>query len=733
MNKRSQWLAVAGVAMVLGLVCAHCLSNWLHEEAAAQQANDQHAQQLVKLAAAANAGQAGNDKQGKDKAAPGVLIAPSKITSVTVYPANAMVTREADVPAGKGLVELTVNPLPAGAIVSSLNAEGLDGLRVLTTRYRARPVVQEHREELAKLAEELAQLAIAREKLEAEVLVIKENTKALSKMESFMGVTVIQATEKGALNANVEAAIKLANYVKEQRLETSRELVKLEQSVKANQAKAALVQRQMNDLAGGTVRSERDAVIVVDRGAKEAAGKVRLTYLVEQASWRPQYKLRAGKSPKDPVQMEFLAAVSQHSGEDWADVKLVLSTAQPMLNASPPDLQTLRVAAVHKSSVPLVSANIAELEEQIKNLRTKAQKDFNEKKPGTSTGLFNTAAALDQAFELHHPDTAIQRGCALAIREGPTVTYQVNTLLAIPSRAEEQVVEVARAELAADFYYKAVPLITTQVYRLADFVNKTEGVILPGDATMYIGSDFVGQMPMPLVAVNEPFTVGFGVDPQLQATRQLVSKSQTTQGGNQTLKFKYRTTITNFKNEKVKMQVWDRLPRSDTDAITINILESTPEISKDAAYLRGPRTQNLLRWDVTVEPNAVGEKALFIQYEFKMELDKNMTIGDPQTIGVLSQPGVDLALAPLTPAEQAKIAAAMAKLSPADQALAQAQMFCAVDTDSRLGSMGPIQKVMLKGQPVFLCCKGCEAEARAHPDETLQRVQALMTRLKKKP
>ena len=60
-------------------------------------------------------------------------------------------------------------------------------------------------------------------------------------------------------------------------------------------------------------------------------------------------------------------------------------------------------------------------------------------------------------------------------------------------------------------------------------------------------------------------------------------------------------------------------------------------------------------------------------------------------------------------------------------------MFCAIDQDSRLGSMGPIQKIMVKNQPVFLCCKGCEAEARAHPDETLLKVQNLMSRMAKRP
>src|SRR5207245_8117965 len=75
-----------------------------------------------------------------------------------------------------------------------------------------------------------------------------------------------------------------------------------------------------------------------------AAGKVRLNYLVDQASWRPQYKLRAGKDEKDPVQLEYLGAVVQQTGEDWNNVDLVLSTAQPMLNAAPPELRMLEVA-----------------------------------------------------------------------------------------------------------------------------------------------------------------------------------------------------------------------------------------------------------------------------------------------------------------------------------------------------------------------------------------------------
>jgi hypothetical protein len=65
--------------------------------------------------------------------------ASSRVTAVTVYQGNALVTREVDVPEGKGLVELVVTTLPPETIDSSLYTEGGDGLRVLSTRYPAIP------------------------------------------------------------------------------------------------------------------------------------------------------------------------------------------------------------------------------------------------------------------------------------------------------------------------------------------------------------------------------------------------------------------------------------------------------------------------------------------------------------------------------------------------------------------------------------------------------------------
>jgi len=74
--------------------------------------------------------------------------------------------------------------------------------------------------------------------------------------------------------------------------------------------------------------------------------------------------------------------------------------------------------------------------------------------------------------------------------------------------------------------------------------------------------------------------------------------------------------------------------------------------------------------------------------------------------------------------EAAKAKAVLAKLSRVDRQLAEAQGLCPV-LNNRLGSMGMPAKILVDGQPVFLCCKGCVKEAREHAARTLARVAEL--------
>ena len=86
-------------------------------------------------------------------------------------------------PAGTGSVELVVNPLPERTIDNSLYSEGSDGIRVLSTRFRTRPIKENTREEVRKLEDRAKTLRETIEKLTADMEASKENRALLGKLD----------------------------------------------------------------------------------------------------------------------------------------------------------------------------------------------------------------------------------------------------------------------------------------------------------------------------------------------------------------------------------------------------------------------------------------------------------------------------------------------------------------------------------------------------------------------
>ncbi len=627
----------------------------------------------------------GKAEEAKPAPAPAAAkIAKSKIDKVVVYPNTALVTREVDVPDGNGLVELVVAPMPEQIVPSTMYTEGADGIRVLTTRFSTRQVLEDTSEERRKLDTEKEKYQVIGAKIDSEASSCQKNMELLTRLE--------MVTEKSTRTG--DEVIAVSKYVMEQRTEKAKEIVALKEQKRLNDIQLNFVQRKMGELGKGSGRMEREAVIVVDR-EKAIGGKVRLNYLVSAVAWRPEYKVRAGKANED-VQVDYLANLMQNSGEDWSHVKITLSTAQPMLNASPPELSMLQPILVARgapggppmpgggampgtpfanSYAPADLAKKAAMSRGQANQINFGQGGFgggqfggqgglppggiqqgpmsglNTGAPGQGSGQFgggnalavqkeqdkllNEASALEQNLDLmrSRADVIAQlkksKGNAApdpTNTDGPSVTYHLPNKLTVPSRNDEQVIEVVKLKLTPKYYYKTVPVLNSHVYRLADLVNNTTHILLPGEATMFQGTDFVGRMPMPLVAIGEEFTAGFGVDTQLQIQRQMIDQTRTTQGGNQVIKYDYRILVSSFKSEPVTVQVWDRLPKGENESVGITLLKSTPELSKDGIYLRESRPNNLLRWDVEVAANCNGEKALPITYEFRMELDRQMAI-----------------------------------------------------------------------------------------------------------
>src|ERR1022692_2066323 len=120
-----------------------------------------------------SSGKAQEAKQADKPAAP--QNAKSRIDKVTVYPNNALVTREVEVPEGTGLIELTVSPMPDQIVPSTMYSEAGGGLRVLTTRFSTRQVLEDTSEARRLLEANMEKYLVVASKIASDMTSLQKN------------------------------------------------------------------------------------------------------------------------------------------------------------------------------------------------------------------------------------------------------------------------------------------------------------------------------------------------------------------------------------------------------------------------------------------------------------------------------------------------------------------------------------------------------------------------------
>ena len=100
------------------------------------------------------------------------------------------------------------------------------------------------------------------------------------------------------------------------------------------------------------------------------------------------------------------------------------------------------------------------------------------------------------------------------------------------------------------------------------------------------------------------------------------------QGGNQVHNYEYRITVGSYKSEPAKVQVWDRLPRAEAEAVAVSLVEPTPKLSDDPTYLRARAAREPAPLGPDRRARETGEKAATIAYQFKLEYARDVAIAN---------------------------------------------------------------------------------------------------------
>lgn len=583
------------------------------------------------------------------------------VREVTVYRGQALVTRVVDVTGSRGLQQVVVTDLPEALLPESLFAEGDDGAEIRSVRYRVRPLAQDEREQVRALEAQIRTVQDQIGALDAQKAVDDAHRASLDRLDQFVAPTAQAELRSGVLNA--ETLTKLVSYARDQRGELMERQLERETRARGLNEQLALLRRELQQITAGASRTAREAVLFVNLSGPRAS--VRLKYLVNHATWQPSYNLRADTT-KNTVGIEYQAQVRQMSGEDWGDVRMTLSTATPALVSAGPRLEPMSLVL----SADLNDDKIAKFKSMAYR---EQQRDFDQRQsainaarnlaaPGPggpadprSTGQAIAFGEADRSLNELAKDKQLldlvtserlekKRADAagpspLGTPEGVSVTYVIPQATSLPSRADQQLIMIARGDAPATFARIATPALTDYVYTEATAKNTLSTmpgvagargiVLLAGPVSAYLGDQFVGRGALPTIAAGESFTTGFGIDPTLRASRELVERTESVQGGNRIVEFTYRLTIENFAGEPANVRLMDRMPVGKGNEIRITMLPDSGHsqpLSTDEQYVKTERKQGLLRWDLSVPANTSGNKAFTVEYSYRVEHDKMMTL-----------------------------------------------------------------------------------------------------------
>lgn len=592
------------------------------------------------------------------------VVTEGRVSAVTVYQGQALVTRELDVPCAEGLLEVVVTNLPENVLPGSLFAEPTDGVQVRSVRYRTRPIEEDVREEVRELDQKIQAVQDQLAAVAQERELLKQRKSYLTQLEKFTAGTSQQELKSGVLNA--ETLKDLTQFVFTERDAISKRELELAQEERTHAQERDLLHRQRDTIAAGSARTVREAVVFIN-APKAGAAKLRLSYLVSNASWTPSYNVRANDA-RDEVTIEYNASIQQMSGEDWSDVDMVLSTATPSLVAMAPQIMPLPIKLGQPTqSLPgmTAAANYKQVQQSLARLdklrgsETFAGQvvapnapaagqadafaygaggmgggagvggwDFSSSSTASTDARLNVAACELQLLDFNNSLSELRSEEAKNVgsTEGVSVSYQLANRTSLPSRSDRQLIQIASMPFKADFYRLATPVLTNFVYEEARLKNSSDRVLLAGPVATFVGGQFVGRGALPTVTVGESFTVGLGIDSSLRAARELVEKEERVQGGNRIVDFTYELTLENFGSEPTKVRLLDRLPTVGEDDIKVTLVKSDIPVSDKAAYQLNDRKDGILRWDVEVPAQSIGPKQKIVRYTMQIEYDKQLSI-----------------------------------------------------------------------------------------------------------
>lgn len=505
----------------------------------------------------------------------------SKITAITVFLAKAQVTREAKARVEAGKTNLVLAGLTSDLDPQSIQVAGKGNFVILGTSHR-----QNYLSDL-NTPRSLKVLKDSLEYFQKQIGLEQSQKEILSREEQML----LSNQKIGGTNQNVTVTeLKaMADFYRSRLGDIVTSRMKEDDKIKHLTMRMARIQQQINTQNELYSRNTSEIVVSVSAEAATAAD-LTLNYVVANAGWYPVYDLRAINT-KNPVQLNYKANVFQGTGEEWKNVQLTLSTANPNESGLKPDLSAWYLDFYQPIAYRMGNS-------------------YEKKERSAMPAAAKTADMSEVAVAETVADYVSTLQTTLNTEFNIALPYNV------ASSRQPTLVDIASHELKANYQYSVAPKLDADAFLMAKAAGWEEFSLLPGEANIFFEGTFIGKTFIDPNSIKDTLSVSLGRDKRIVVKREKVKDftSRKAIGANIRETSAYEISVRNTKQEPIRIVVEDQLPVSQNSQIEVTMIEAGgANYNKDTGKLT---------WTWTLASNET-KKATF-KFEVKYPKDKQI-------------------------------------------------------------------------------------------------------------
>jgi uncharacterized protein (TIGR02231 family) len=500
----------------------------------------------------------------------------SKLDAVTVFEQGASFSRLANVDLKPGIQTLVFYGLPINLEPSSIQIGSSEEIEIISIGVGNTPFdLREKPAAYAKVEAELAQIKTDKELLSAEMEALTLEAEFLSKNTQLGGNNGFSLAELQQISA----------FARDQKRKNEISMQQVRNKLQELNSRQNELQNELTNLKQPLSMASGEVIIKL-KSPRSQNNKFSIRYSTQSnVSWYSAYNLYF-KALDQNLKLVHKAKIYQGTGEDWDNVKLTLVTGNPSENINMPRLYPRYINKVFRRAD---SPGYTEME--VREIKSVASQAAGVSRDASNRANYTTLSSTNQVNRME---------------------FEAQERYSLKHRATEAIV-VRELQIKAQYEYQSTPSLEPAAFLMAKWEDWEQHQLLKGEISIYNQGLFVGRVYSDFSASSDSLFTSLGKDPQIQIKRERLFNKESSSflGANRILEYEFKITVSNRKQGPVSIRVFDQVPISQHEDITIK-----SELPDGAKWNSKTGT---VTWSLDIESKS--EEILSFSYEIRHPKD----------------------------------------------------------------------------------------------------------------